>query len=190
MLRTKKGPICILLAAGFDEYDVVTIARSLRRCGLRVMLVGLTAGPIRGSYGISIMTDKTLSEIEAEQPLAVVLPGGIHGIRQLNGDPRVHNLLRRATERGGYLVAVDAGNLVLRTAGILNDLETMLTGEANGTLENLGLDEHVIVDGHLVWGCDAEAADESAATLVSLLQGCGITSGATRRSRSLMSRKE
>jgi len=169
MQRTRKGSIFILLAPGFEEYDVVVVARTLRGRGLPVAMVGLTAGPIRGRYGMAMATDKTLSETEAEQPLAVILPGGIEGTRQLNGDPRVHYLLRRATEQRAYVVALEPGETVLRTAGIVNDVESRAKEDVSDSSGGRP-DERALVDGPLIWGRGAGAAEESALVLASLLE--------------------
>ena len=170
MQRAGKGQVYVLLAAGFEEYDVTTVTRTLRRAGLPVVLVGLTAGPIRGCYGISLAPDKALSEVEAEHPLAIVLPGGTQGTRQLNADPRVHRLLRRTMECGGYLATFNTGHTVLRTAGVLDGAEKwppekVATGSQDGAI-----DAHVVINGRLIWGRDPEAVQELAMSLLSALE--------------------
>lgn len=133
MQRARKGQVFVLLAPGFEESDVTTVTRTLRRVGFPVVLVGLTAGPLRGAYGLSLALDGTLSEAEVDQPQAVVLPGGVQGARQLYADPRVHALLRRVVDQGGYVMALDAAYMVLQGAGIVGEVGK---GSAEGsTLE-------------------------------------------------------
>ena len=163
-----------MLAPGFEEADVSTVTRTLRRSGFRVAVVGLMAGPVRGAYGLSLAPDWTLSEVETEQPRAIVLPGAIQAARQLNADPRVHILLRRAVDQGGYVVAFDTAYTVLRSAGLVAN------GEASGEettraqvpgWHSEGLpSERVLVEGRVIFCRDSGAAHEAALTLVSLLE--------------------
>jgi 4-methyl-5(b-hydroxyethyl)-thiazole monophosphate biosynthesis len=169
-----------MLAPGFEETDVSTVTRSLRRSGFPVVVVGLTAGPVRGAYGLSLASDGALSEVETESPQAVVLPGGIQASRQLGADPRVHGLLRRVVGRGGYVVALDTAYMVLRSAGVLHG-EGSRSG--NGSFGDSGLGSgpvwpggvplqapsRVVVDGQVIFGRDLGSAQEAALTLVSLL---------------------
>lgn len=146
------------------------VARTLRRASLPVVLVGLTAGPLRGCYGVSLAPDKTLSEVQAEDAAAVVLPGGSQAARQLNADPRVHSLLRRVMEQGGYLLALDAGYTVLHTAGVLNPSEKTLVIGAGTPGWGDAAAGRVVVEGQVIFGRDLGVAQESALTLAALLE--------------------
>lgn len=146
------------------------VARTLRRARLPVVLVGLTAGPLRGCYGVSLAPDKTLSEVQAEDAAAVVLPGGSQAARQLNADPRVHSLLRRVMEQGGYLLALDAGYTVLHTAGVLNLSEKTLVIGAGTPGWGDAAAGRVVVEGQVIFGRDLGVAQESALTLAALLE--------------------
>jgi len=171
MLRERKGQIFILVAPGFEETEVSTVTCTLRRAGLPVALVGLTAGPIRGNYGLSLEPDLLLNEAGVETPQAVVLPGGLQGARRLNADPRVHNLLREAAFQGGYVMALDAAYMVLRSAGILERAKEWSPGVAAPAWRGEGgLAERVIVDGPVIFGRDSGAAQEAALTLMSLIE--------------------
>jgi 4-methyl-5(b-hydroxyethyl)-thiazole monophosphate biosynthesis len=174
MQRARKGQLFVLLAPGFEESDVTTVTRTLRRSGFPVMVVGLTAGPIRGSFGLSLAPDGVLSAVEADLPPAVVLPGGVQGARQLNADPRVHALLRRVVAQGGYVVALDTSYTILRSAGVLNGGGEERSGEAiSGLRGETPPSERIVVEGQLIFGRDPGTAQEAALTLVALLEGRG-----------------
>jgi 4-methyl-5(b-hydroxyethyl)-thiazole monophosphate biosynthesis len=169
-----------MLAPGFEEADVSTVARSLRRSGFSVAVVGLTAGPIRGAYGLSLASDLALSEVEMESPQAVVLPGGVQASRQLGADPRVHHLLRRVVGRGGYVVALDTAYTVLRSAWVLHSDGSQSgngsmgdpgAGPAHAWSDGIPLQApgRVVVDGQVIFGRDSDSAQEAALTLASLL---------------------
>jgi putative intracellular protease/amidase len=150
--------VLVLLAPGFEEADVVTITRTLRRAGIAVALVGLTAGPIRGNYGLALASDRTLNEIELDVPAAVVLPGGTSSATHMAGDPRVHALLRRVVEAGAYVFALPPTFSVLKTAGILPAIKPSLLPA-----------DQVLVDGRLVLVPPGFPPQISANTLLGLL---------------------
>ena len=175
VLRVIAKEVFVLVAPGFEEADVSTVTRTLRRTGVSVAVVGLTASPVPGAYGLSLAPDWALSEVETEQPKAVILPGSIQAARKLNADPRVHVLLRRVTDGGGYVMAIDTAYAVLRSAGLLSNGGASREEAARGWIRaryNEGLPSgRVLVEGQVIWGRDSEAAQEAALTLVSLLEG-------------------
>lgn len=168
MSRGRRNQVLVLLATGFEEVDVTAIASALRHAGLPVALVGLTAGPVRGAYGLSLVPDLTLGEVEAE-PAAAVLPGGLQAARLLNAEPRVHLLLHRVVAAGGYIVAIDQAYMVARQAGLLAG---PAADEAMPHWQMAALlGEAVIVGGPLILGRDSGAARETALTLIALIEG-------------------
>jgi 4-methyl-5(b-hydroxyethyl)-thiazole monophosphate biosynthesis len=162
--RAIENRVYVLLAPGFEEADVSTVIRTLRRSGCRVAVVGLTAGPVRGAYGLSLAPDWTLSEVETELPRASVL----------NADPRVHALLRRVADHGGYMLAIDAAYTVLCSAGLVANGDasghetsrTPVPGWHGETIPS----ERVLVEGSVIYGRDSGTAQEAALTLVSLME--------------------
>jgi 4-methyl-5(b-hydroxyethyl)-thiazole monophosphate biosynthesis len=161
MQRSKKGRIFILVAPGFEEADVSAVTRTLRRSGLPVAVVGLAAGPIRGNYGLALKPDVILSETEPEFPSAVVLPGGSQGAQRLNAEPRVHTLLRQVIGQGGYVMALDAAYMVLRSSGVLDGVEEWPAEMPFPDWCGEGaLSERVTVEGPIIFGRDSGAAQE------------------------------
>jgi 4-methyl-5(b-hydroxyethyl)-thiazole monophosphate biosynthesis len=184
---TMLNKVLVLLARGFEETDVSTVTRALRRAGRSVAVVGLRAGAVQGAYGLSLAPDCPLSEVEMELPRAVVLPGGVQGTRRFAADPRVHRLLRRVIEQGGYVLAIDTAYSILLSAGVLDpggcrsnggpgeesaDRPVFGRGPEMGFLRAAdGLpSERVLVQGHVIFGRDSGSAQEAALTLASLLE--------------------
>jgi 4-methyl-5(b-hydroxyethyl)-thiazole monophosphate biosynthesis len=125
------------------------------------------AGPVRGANGLSLLPDSTLSEAAENQPLAVVLPGGLQGSKHLSADPRVHALLRQVALEGGYVAALDSAYTVLRSAGLLDD---PTLGSLSRAEEGLLSSRRVVVEGATIFGRDSGTAQEIALTLVAALQ--------------------
>jgi 4-methyl-5(b-hydroxyethyl)-thiazole monophosphate biosynthesis len=181
-----KNGILVLLAPGFEEIDVCAVTRTLRRSGFSVTVIGLTAGLVRGTYGLSLAPDCTLNEVEKERPRAIVLPGGVQATRKFNADPRVHRFLRRVAGEGGYVMALDTAYTVVRRAGVLEMPETQWNGApgeetAEPAVFGWGSEvalldaidelpaERVLVEGRLVFAQDSAVAKEAALTLAALL---------------------
>jgi 4-methyl-5(b-hydroxyethyl)-thiazole monophosphate biosynthesis len=183
-----KGKVFVLLAHGFEEIDVAAVTRILRGSGLSVSVVGLTAGPVRGAYGLSLVTDCALSEVDTELAQAAILPGGIQATRRFSAEPRVHTLLRQVAEERGYVMAIDTARAVLRSAGVLGSREPVSGNGAQwGRFERSaagwrgrdspldGLDglpcERVRVEGRVILSQGSDSAEEAALTLASMLEG-------------------
>jgi putative intracellular protease/amidase len=153
-----KGKVYVIVADGFEEMDVSAVTCTLRGLGLPVAVVGLTAGPVRGAYGLSLVPDCTLGEVVMDSPRAAVLPGGILAARRFSAEPRVHALLRQVVDHNGYLMAIDTARTVLYSAGV------SATGEVGGQPSG-----RVLVKGHVIVSEDSGAAEEAALTLASML---------------------
>lgn len=179
--------VLILVARGFEEIDVSTVARALRRTGWPVAVVGLRAGAVQGAYCLSLAPDCLLSEVETEMPRVAVLAGGAQGKRRFSADPPVHRLLQRVIELRGCVLVIDTAHAVLRSASVLEPAGHQSSGEpgeeASGT-PFLGWDTEtrvlnssdrpfgrVWVEGQVVFGRDSSSVQEAALTLVSLLEG-------------------
>ena len=158
MQMVMKDKIYVMVADGFEEMDVSAVTCTLRGLGLPVAVVGLTTGPVRGAYGLSLMPDCTLGEVAMDSPRAAVLPGGILAARRFSAEPRVHALLRKIADCGGYVMAIDTACTVLCRAGM------SANGEVGGQPSG-----RVLVKGHVIVSQDSGAAEEAALTLASML---------------------
>ncbi len=123
MSSVQEGSVLVPLADGFEELEAVAIVDVLRRAGLPVFVGGLVAGPVRGAHGITVATDGTLDDVQAEQLAALVLPGGMPGTTNLLEDERVLALVRAVHAAGRPTAAICAAPMVLAAAGILNGKE-------------------------------------------------------------------
>jgi 4-methyl-5(b-hydroxyethyl)-thiazole monophosphate biosynthesis len=146
----------------------------LRRAGVEVVTAGLAAGPVRASRGVVVVPDTTLDQVADDPFDMVVLPGGLPGADHLDADPRVHRLLKRTAEAGGYAAAICAAPKVLAAAGLLDDRKA--TGYP-GVLDRLNLprtellERPVVTDGRIVTSRGPGTAMDFALALVEHLLG-------------------
>ncbi len=99
----------LLVAAQCDEAFVVRCACQMRQHGFAVILLGLYEGPVVGEHGVWLRPDQSLAEMETvdfqASPL-LILPGPQKCTLQMLFNPRVHELIERVLQGGGWVTAV------------------------------------------------------------------------------------
>jgi len=167
--------VLIPLAAGCEELEAVTLIDLLVRAGIEVVTAGLEPGPVRASRGVTLLPDTTLEAVADEGFDMVVLPGGLPGADHLNADPRIHALLHRTAEAGGYTAAICAAPTILAAAGLLAGRRAT---SYPGFLDRLALPDtttddsrDVVVDGRVITSRGPATAIPFALQLIALLAG-------------------
>jgi len=112
--------VLIPLAQGFEELEAISIIDILRRAGIKVVVAGLTDGPIKASRGTNVLPDMNLDDALQQEYDMVALPGGMPGASNLNDDARVHDLLKTMANSDKFTGAICAAPIVLANAGILD----------------------------------------------------------------------
>lgn len=112
--------VYILLADGFEESEALVPADLLRRAGISVALTALRPGPVTGSHGIGVVSDRTLEELDLTDLEMVVLPGGLRGVENLRADPRVGELVKKVLAADKYVAAICAAPTLLAGLGLLD----------------------------------------------------------------------
>ncbi len=107
--------IYILIAPGFDEEFVASFLSQMRAAGLKVRLVGTSAGLISGQRGLTVRPDCSLNQLElqTEAPGLILLPGNLQAASELAADPRVHQLIRLTLRQSGYVAMTRTAESVL-----------------------------------------------------------------------------
>ncbi|MBQ8859154.1 MAG: DJ-1/PfpI family protein [Clostridia bacterium] len=162
--------IYLLLADGFEEAEALVPLDLLRRAGLPVQTVAITASPVVGSHGIPVVAD--ITPREATEPIdLLIFPGGLPGATNLDESPEAEALLRRALAEDARIAAICAAPLILGKRGLLDGkraicypgFEEYLAGAEIAT------DARVVTDGRITTGIGMGAAAEFGLELVSLL---------------------
>lgn len=166
--------VLIPLAEGCEELEAVTLIDLLRRAEVDVVTAGLHEGPIRASRGTVLLPDTSLGAVVGEDFDMVILPGGQVGAKQLDEDPRVHDLLKRHHASDRYTAAICAAPRVLANAGLLDGRTATwypgaLAEQEYPRVEMLATP--VVVDGKVVTSRGPGTAIDFALTLIGLLVG-------------------
>lgn len=113
--------VYVFLAEGFEEIEGLTVVDILRRAGIETVMVSIgTNRCVRGSHGITVEADILFEEVEREEALMYVLPGGMPGTRHLAEHKGLMALLVQEAQAGKKLAAICAAPGVLGELGLLN----------------------------------------------------------------------
>ncbi len=142
----------VIIADGSEELEAVTIIDILRRGDVEVTVASLDGEPITASRGVRIVPDTSLRSVAAKNFDVVVLPGGGPGTENLAADPGVIDLVQRQNEAEKWVAAICAAPLVLEKAGVLESRKaTSYPGALSpGSTTYSFVEDHVVVDGHVV----------------------------------------
>ena len=114
--------VYIFLADGFEESEALLPADILKRAGLDVCLVCITADKlVASSHGFKIMADAVFTEIDLTQAAALIMPGGMPGAQNLCDFAPLREAIIKQNERSGLLCAICAAPMTLGAAGVLKD---------------------------------------------------------------------
>ena len=164
----------VLLAAGFEEIETVTIVDVLRRADVEVIVAGLVPNVVEGAHGMKFVPDKDIVDVKVEDFDAVVLPGGNPGYKNLRKDIRVLKMLKEAFKSGKLIAAICAAPSVLSDAGILRGKNcTIYPGMADELKKGGGRPKQdiVVVDGNIITSRGPATALPFAITVAEKLAG-------------------
>ncbi len=112
--------VLVPLAEGFEELEAITVVDLLRRADIEVVTAALATSPVRGSHGIAVAADTTLTALGDREFDMIVLPGGMPGARHLREDAALAQRLQRMAAAGRVTAAICAAPSVLAAAGLLD----------------------------------------------------------------------
>lgn len=148
--------IAVLLAAGFEEAEAITVADFFRRLEQRVetLACGQDNLEVVSYHEMAVRADALLSFRADALYDAVVLPGGPAGARKLGGDGRVVEFVRRHLEAGRLVCPFcSAGAHVMAANGLLGGRRYTCSGDSH-TLYGDGqyVDANIVKSGNILTG--------------------------------------
>lgn len=142
----------VFLANGFEEMEALGTVDILRRGGIEVTTVSITANPVvTGAHNVPVTADTTLEKVNLADADALVLPGGMPGAANLNDSEAVKEALLQQYRDSKIVAAICAAPMVLGGLGLLKGrnatcypgFEPKLIG-ANVTGEAVEVSDNVI----------------------------------------------
>ena len=172
--------IYMFLAPGFEEIEALAPLDLLRRAGLPVTTVAITAAEtelaVTGAHGITVLADMTAADFRCATRdgatatvEAVILPGGMPGTANLDASPVVEAALTLAHGQDAYLCAICAAPLVLGKRGYLQGKRATCFPGFEDYLAGATVGGKVIRDGKIITAAGMGVAQEFGLELVAAL---------------------
>lgn len=170
----QKKKVCVLVADGSEEMEVVIVVDVLRRAGVSVFLAGVgeETRMVTTSRGVRLAPDGAWDPAEASRFDALIIPGGIGGTEAMCAEATVKQAVRDFAAADKWVAAICAGPTVLRDAGLLTGRRFTCHPACREDLQDAGtwVDEAVVRDGHIVTSQAPGTAFAFALALVALLE--------------------
>ncbi len=163
----------VFLADGFEEVEAITPIDYLRRAGVTVTVVGVTARSAVSARKIVIECDRTLPEVlSLSLPDLAVLPGGGKGSANLASSDELKALIGRMLAGKRLVGAICAAPAVaLGSWGFLSGRRYTCYPGMGDALADKPVADRVVVDGNLITARAAGVAEEFSLALVRALVG-------------------
>lgn len=146
--------VAFLLADQFEDSEMQVPYEEVKKAGHEAVIIGLKSGQtVKGKQGkAEYKTEKAISEVQASEFDAVVIPGGSspEGLRE---DQSILDFVTEANETGKPIAAICHGPQILISAGLLEGRTITSYPPLKDDMTNAGAefrDEEVVVDGNFV----------------------------------------
>lgn len=164
--------IYVFLADGFEETEAITPIDCMRRCGLEVVTVGIGDNIIRGSHGVTFLTDCADSQLVFSDEIEmIVLPGGMPGTINLEKSEVVQKAIDYCAANDKYIAAICAAPSILGHRGLLENQRAVCYTGFEEQLKGAEIsDEDVCVSGKFITSKGMGTAVEFGLKLVEVLK--------------------
>lgn len=149
--------VAILVADGFEESEFTQPLEALKKAGAEVEVVSLKAGKVKAwahdKWGGEYDVTNIVSEVNAQEYDALVLPGGVMNPDKLRVDQDAVNFVGGFFEDNKPIAAICHGPWLLIETGELRGRTVTSFPSIQTDLKNAGatwVDEEVVVDNGLV----------------------------------------
>src|SRR5579884_1717253 len=154
-LRGKK--IAILVDKGFEQVEMTEPKKALEEAGAETELISPEEKKVKSwedtKWGKSFKVDVPLSEANAQEYDALLLPGGVMNPDKLRTKPEAVAFVKSFVDAGKPIAAICHGPSTLIEAGAVRDKRMTSWPSLQTDLRNAGanwVDEEVVTDNGLV----------------------------------------
>ncbi|MBA3686123.1 MAG: DJ-1/PfpI family protein [Planctomycetes bacterium] len=164
----------VVLCAGAEEIETVTIADVLVRAKQEVTVASAAGLVVLGSRGIPLAAHVTLDEVRQRDFDVVYLPGGMGSATTCRDDPRIQDLAERQLRSPRLLAVICAAPIALVPRRLCAGRSLTSFPGVRAQVEPHALawvDRPVVIDGNLVTSQGPGTALALALALAKLLAG-------------------
>lgn len=168
----------IVMADGFEDIEAVAPIDVLNRAGVAVTIAGLDNRPIKAAYGITLVPDVAIDEVNGLYD-CIIFPGGRKNAESLAASPRVVALVHSHYRAEKLVAAICAApsHVLAEAADLLRGKHATGDPGFNDRLAACGAivtNEQVSVDGNIITAKGPGAALLFALMLTEKLAGRSI----------------
>lgn len=169
--------IYIALANGFEEIEALAFCDILRRAEIHCKLVSIHEDNcVCGAHGIKVSADINIDDVNTDNLIGFVLPGGMPGTLNLKKSEKVLNILKECVVKDKYIGAICAAPSVLGYIGILNGKKaTCFPGFENELTGAVLSCDKVVKDGKIITAKGAGCAHDFAFEFVKALKSQSLS---------------
>ncbi len=145
--------VACLVTDGYEQSELTSPVEALRNAGAEVHIVSLNSGKIRGwkdgDWGDSVVVDKTVGDVSADDYRGLLLPGGVINPDKLRRDDKAVSFVRDFFAQGKPVAAICHGPQMLIEADVVDGRTMTSFSSIRKDLENAGakwVDREVVVD--------------------------------------------
>lgn len=163
----------LFLARGFEEIEAITTIDLLRRAGIACVTVAIGDSlQVAGAHHIPVIADQPLSSVQLEDADALILPGGLPGVTNLNESTLLRNLIAEGNKAGKLIAAICAAPMILGQLGILHGKEATTYPSFEPHLEGyIATEQSVVVAGNVITARSAGVTIPFALSIIAHLVG-------------------
>ncbi|MCC8016256.1 MAG: DJ-1/PfpI family protein [Clostridiales bacterium] len=164
--------VYLLLANGFEIIEAMSPLDMLRRAGIEVKTVGIGGKTVESSCGVKVEADLTENSVNAASAKALIIPGGMLGVKNLEESEFVQNLVDEAVQSDILVCAICAGPSILGNKGLLNGKTAVCYPGFEHCLKGAEIsDDFVVSDGNFITAKGAGVSVEFGLEIVRRIAG-------------------
>jgi len=149
--------VAVIVTDGFEEVELTEPVKALKEAGAIVEILSIKADKVQGfqhhDKGSMVSVDRQLSDAQASDYSAVLLPGGALNADELRTDSSVKSFLQQMQQADKPFAAICHAPWELISAGLVKGRTLTSYHSIQDDIRNAGgnwLDREVVVDGNWV----------------------------------------
>lgn len=164
--------VYVFLADGFEIIEALSPVDMLRRAGAEVQTVGVTGAVVESSCGVKVTADILPQDADIEIAQAVIIPGGMPGVTNLDASGFVKDFVKKAAEKKLLVCAICAGPSLLGKLGLLSGKKATAYPGFEKFLSGAELSsDHVVRDGNFITAKGAGVSVDFGLEIAAALKG-------------------